>query len=65
MIGSENHSAPTINSETSTQGRISGNFTQGEAEQLANVLRGGALPVPLSPLPVKETVVEPKQGGGR
>jgi preprotein translocase subunit SecD len=54
--------APTINSEISTHAQISGQFTRAEVEQIASVLAAGALPVALSPTPVRETVVEPKQG---
>lgn len=40
-------SAPTIQSEISDQGQITGRFTPQEAFDLALVLRSGALPVPL------------------
>ena len=38
-------SAPTINSEISPQGQISGSFTQKEVTNLVNILRAGRLPV--------------------
>ncbi len=41
-------SAPTIQDRISTQGRITGNFTTDEANDLALVLRSGALPVPVT-----------------
>lgn len=41
-------SAPTIQDRISTQGRITGKFTSEEANDLALVLRSGALPVPVT-----------------
>jgi preprotein translocase subunit SecD len=41
-------SAPTIQDRISTQGRITGSFTTDEANDLALVLRSGALPVPVT-----------------
>lgn len=40
-------SAPTVQSQLTTGGVITGNFTQEEAQQLALQLRSGALPIPL------------------
>jgi protein-export membrane protein SecD len=40
-------SAPTVQSQLSTGGVITGNFTQDESEQLALQLRSGALRIPL------------------
>jgi len=40
-------SAPSINSRISTDGQITGRFTQEEADELARVLRAGALPATL------------------
>jgi hypothetical protein len=40
-------SAPAIQDTTERHGMITGSFTKPEAEQLADVLRGGPLPVPL------------------
>jgi SecD/SecF fusion protein len=55
-------SAPTINSEIRKQGQITGSFTKKEIENLVRILRTGALPVRLKPLPVSETEVPPKKG---
>jgi SecD/SecF fusion protein len=55
-------SAPTINSEIRQQGQISGSFTKKEVDNLANILRSGALPALLKPLPVSETEVPGKKG---
>jgi preprotein translocase subunit SecD len=41
-------SIPVIQSRLGSQGSISGNFTQAQAEQLAAQLRAGALPLPLT-----------------
>jgi SecD/SecF fusion protein len=41
------------------EGRITGNFTQDDVERLVLILRAGALPATLKPLPVSEMVVEP------
>ena len=43
-------SAPTINSKISDSGQITGRFTREEADELAKVLRAGALPASLRPL---------------
>jgi protein-export membrane protein SecD len=46
-------SAPTIQGQISTQGQITGQFTQDEAESLAVQMRYGALPVPLKVVDVR------------
>ena len=43
-------SAPVINSKINDRGTITGTFSQQEAEELAKVLRAGALPASLKPL---------------
>jgi SecD/SecF fusion protein len=50
-------SAPTINSEISTHGQISGSFTSKEVDNLVNILRAGALPATLKPQPVSENTM--------
>lgn len=50
-------SAPTINSEISTHGQISGSFTNREVDQLVNILRAGALPATLKRKPVSENTM--------
>jgi preprotein translocase subunit SecD len=42
------HSAPTIEGRISTDGQIAGGFTQEEAQNLALILRSGALPATLT-----------------
>jgi SecD/SecF fusion protein len=55
-------SAPTINSEIRDRGIISGSFTDQQVAQMVSILRAGALPASVLPLPVRETVVEPGHG---
>jgi SecD/SecF fusion protein len=50
-------SAPTINSVISTNGQISGNFTQKEVNNLVSILRAGRLPATLKPQPVSESTM--------
>ena len=54
------HSAPRIDGRISTEGRISGSFTQQEAQDLALVLRSGSLPATLTYL--QERTVGPTLG---
>ena len=53
-------SAPVIQSEIGADGQITGSFTAAEAQQLANDLNAGALPVPLKLL--AESSVSPTVG---
>ena len=50
ILDGELISAPVLQSEIGTSGQISGNFTQAEAKRLADDLKAGALPVPLTVL---------------
>jgi preprotein translocase subunit SecD len=52
-------SAPRLNEPIRDRGQISGTFTEKEVQQMATILRAGALPAPLKPLPVSETTIEP------
>jgi preprotein translocase subunit SecD len=54
------YSAPRIESRINDQGRISGNFTQQEVQDLSLVLRSGALPASLTYL--EQRVVGPSLG---
>jgi preprotein translocase subunit SecD len=47
VINDRVHSAPTINSKIGAEGIISGSFTMQEAEDMALLLRSGALPASL------------------
>src|SRR5262249_40060400 len=50
-------SAPTINSQITTHGQISGSFTSREVDELVNILRSGALPATLKQQPVSESTM--------
>jgi preprotein translocase subunit SecD len=55
-------SAPNIHAPiTGGTGIITGNFTHEEVDRLVNILRSGALPATLKPVPVSETTVEPRR----
>jgi len=51
--------APSLQSAIRSDGQITGDFSDAEVKQLVNILRSGALPVRLKPLPVSETTVPP------
>src|SRR5205823_5957426 len=53
-------SAPTVESRITTEGRISGAFTQEEVQNLSLILRSGALPASLTYL--EERTVGPRLG---
>jgi preprotein translocase subunit SecD len=53
-------SAPTLESRITTDGRISGSFTQEEVQNLSLILRSGALPASLTYL--KEQTIGPSLG---
>jgi len=55
-------SAPRLNEAIRYDGQISGNFTAREVEQLVSILRAGALPATLKPLPVSENTIGPTLG---
>jgi SecD/SecF fusion protein len=50
-------SAPVIHDVIRSEGQISGNFTQKEVQRLVRILRAGALPATLKPLPVSENTM--------
>jgi SecD/SecF fusion protein len=52
-------SAPSINGPVGADAVIAGNFSKAEVQRLVNILRAGALPARLKPVPVSETVVLP------
>jgi preprotein translocase subunit SecD len=54
------YSAPEIKGQIGSEGRISGRFSTQEADELAKVLRAGALPATLRPL--QELTVGPSLG---
>jgi preprotein translocase subunit SecD len=52
-------SAPAIRGTVGGEGQIAGNFTKEEVDRMVTVLRSGALPARLKPLPVSETELPP------
>ncbi|HKB36270.1 MAG TPA: protein translocase subunit SecD, partial [Gemmataceae bacterium] len=50
-------SAPNIQSTISGEGQITGGFTKTQVDRLVNILRSGALPATLKPLPVSENTI--------
>jgi SecD/SecF fusion protein len=55
-------SAPHIMSQITTNGQISGGFTQKEVTNLVNILNSGSLPATLKPQPVSESMMGPTLG---
>ncbi|HEX8342546.1 MAG TPA: protein translocase subunit SecD [Tepidisphaeraceae bacterium] len=56
------YSAPNIESQIFANGRISGDYSRTEAEDLATTLSAGALPAQLTDQPISETFVGPQLG---
>jgi preprotein translocase subunit SecD len=54
---------PRLRSAIGRDVMITGTFTAAQADQLVQVLRAGALPVALKPLPVKEVTFQPADAG--
>jgi len=55
-------SAPTLQSEITAQGQITGRFDRKTVEQLVQILRSGALSAELRPNPVAENTIGPTLG---
>lgn len=55
-------SAPTIQSQINTNGRITGRYTSAEIRYLVNTLSAGSLPAQLSSEPISERTVGPQLG---
>jgi len=55
-------SAPRINSAIGASGQITGEFTKDEVDRMVKLLRSGALPATLKPLPVSENTIGPTLG---
>ena len=62
IMDNELISAPTIQSQISDRGQISGRFTDEEVEELVNVLRAGRLPAVLKTEPITENQIDPLLG---
>jgi preprotein translocase subunit SecD len=59
ILDGQIESAPRLISAIHSEGQITGNFTSKEVQNLVRILRAGALPARLKPLPVGEIHVEP------
>jgi SecD/SecF fusion protein len=57
ILDGQIRSAPTLNAIISSQGQISGDFTQKAIEDLVRILRAGALPATLKSQPVSENTM--------
>src|SRR5262245_49308619 len=55
-------SAATVQQTISSSGLIHGSFTQEKVDALVSILRSGALPATLKPLPVSENTIGPTLG---
>ena len=54
--------APTLQSAISDSGRITGNFTQQEVNDLVEIINAGSLPAALEPTPVRDMTTEATLG---
>ncbi len=62
VLDNQVRSAPVLQSAISSNGQISGDFTQSAIEDLVRILRAGALPATLKPNPVSENTMGPTLG---
>ena len=62
VLDGQVRSAPVLQSAISSNGQISGDFTQKAIEDLVKILRAGALPATLKPNPVSENTMGPTLG---
>jgi SecD/SecF fusion protein len=54
--------APTLQSAISDSGRITGNFTQKEVDEIVQIINAGSLPAALEPEPVRDMTTEATLG---
>ena len=62
LLDEKIHSAPSIITTISSQGQITGQFTQEEVNELISVLNAGALTVPIERTPISEQSISPTLG---
>ncbi len=62
LLDEKIHSAPSIITTISSQGQITGQFTQEEVNELISVLNAGALTVPIEREPISEQSISPTLG---
>ena len=54
--------APTIRSQITDNGQITGNFTQKEVDEIVEIINAGSLPAALEPTPVRDMTTEATLG---
>ena len=54
--------APTLQSAITDYGRITGNFTQQEVDEIVDIINAGSLPAALEPTPVRDMTTEATLG---
>lgn len=62
ILDGQIESAPRLITAIHSEGQITGNFTSKEVQNLIRILRAGALPATLKPLPVSENTIGPTLG---
>jgi len=62
LLDEEAMSAPLIDSEITTHGVITGNFSMTEVNNLINILNAGVLPARLKEVPLQQTSIGPSLG---
>ncbi len=58
LLDNELQTAPVLQSKITDYGRITGNFTKQEVEEIAAIMNAGSLPAALDPTPVRDTSIE-------
>ena len=62
VLDDELQTAPTINSVITDNGRITGNFTQKEVDEIVRIINAGSLPAALEPEPVRDMTTDATLG---
>jgi preprotein translocase subunit SecD len=63
ILDGEIRAATALNTVMGERAQITGNFTPDQVKVIVTILRAGAIPASLKPVPVWEETVEPKAGG--
>ena len=58
MLDDVLETAPTLQSQITDTGRITGNFTQKEVDEIVDIINAGSLPAALEPTPVRDMTTE-------
>ncbi len=62
VLDNELKTAPVLQSAISDSGRITGNFTQKEVDEIVEIINAGSLPAALEPTPVRDMTTEATLG---